>query len=73
MQKIKINKKAVFGFFLWLFFVLVTLDVALGSYAENEPFAGKVFLIVTLLINAIGLGLYIKIRPKLFFFDDFNE
>ena len=66
MKTCNINKKFMAYFLVWLFFVLVNFDLSLGSYGESEPKAGSIFLVFTIIIIGIGIGLYMKYQPKMF-------
>ena len=51
---------------VWVFSVLASLSLMVGSYAEHEPTAGNLFGIMAALIFIVGLaaGFFFKRRHR---------
>ena len=57
-----LNIALIFG---WFMTFILTFDLAIESYQESEPQAGNILFVASAVIFIIGVGLYLKYKPKL--------
>jgi|GEM_PF-2262294 len=58
-----LNYKALGLSLLYLALILVTFQISMGSYGENEPQAGSILMVAGLIFSIIGVFLLMKFKP----------